>query len=326
MATAARQGYAAAGAAVVLLAIGVATAVAVDAALGSRADVLAELTRAESELTDERSERDPATAWVARVLLVLAVAWIVIGMLSARTSLVRRPGAAATRASWIGSTRPWRARESTLGMLPLDRWLMILVPAALLVATRAAQTSFFGVVHLAVVLGAWLVFAAVVRLLLWRRSPWPVIAAVGGVVMVRCALTLAGLSSTGPSGFRLAFGTDAALRSAYLTLAVALSLWAFVAAGWALSSQLGPRRAVGTVVAAVGTALALPAAIIGAVGADAALLLWNDELGLLPAGFVDLLEIPWGIGWWLAAFGAVLALVGLALALPRRAGSVGARA
>ena len=81
-----------------------------------------------AELGVQRADRDLAMAWIARVLLLLAVAWVVIGMIAARTRLIRRPGAAAARASWLASTRPWRARESTLGMLPLDRWLMIGVP------------------------------------------------------------------------------------------------------------------------------------------------------------------------------------------------------
>ena len=42
-------------------------------------------------------EVDAATEWIARVLLVLGVAWVVIGMLAARTRLVGRPGAAAAR-------------------------------------------------------------------------------------------------------------------------------------------------------------------------------------------------------------------------------------
>src|SRR5690606_7651440 len=94
-----------------------------------------------AQLGVERGDRDLAMAWAARVLLVLALAWVVIGVLAARTRLVRRPGAAAARASWLGATRPWRARESTLGFLPLDRWLIIVVPVGLLVATRAVQTS-----------------------------------------------------------------------------------------------------------------------------------------------------------------------------------------
>ncbi len=141
-----------------------------------------------AQLGIDRADRDLLMSWLARVLLVLALAWIVIGMLSARTRLVRRPGAAAARASWLGSILPWRARESTLGMLPLDRWLMVLVPGALLVATRAVQTSFLAPVQLAVTLGAWAVFVAVLMLLLRGRSPWAaVIAAVGGVVVLRRA-------------------------------------------------------------------------------------------------------------------------------------------
>ncbi|MGZ8805438.1 MAG: hypothetical protein ACXWZG_09075, partial [Microbacterium sp.] len=89
-----------------------------------------------AELGVQRADRDLAMAWIARGLLALAVIWVVIGVLSSRTRLVRRPGAAAARAGWLGATRPWRARESTLGLLPLDRWLLLGVPVALLVATR----------------------------------------------------------------------------------------------------------------------------------------------------------------------------------------------
>ncbi len=277
-----------------------------------------------AELGIERTDRDLAMAWFARVLLVLAAAWVVIGMLSARTRLVGRPGAAASRATWLAATRPWRARESTLGMLALDRWLLIVVPGALLVATRAVQTSFLGWVHLAVVLGAWIVFAGVIRLVLWRRSPWPVIAAVGGVVVLRCILTLATLSFTGPGGYWFAFWTDPARRTAYIAVAFALFVWVFVAAGWALAAQLGGRRATGVVLAGVGAGLALPAAIVAVVGLERALTAWNDQLGLLPWGLSRILGITvyLDIPAWTAAaaagVGAVLLAAGLALALAGR--------
>ena len=121
----------------------------------------------------ERADRDPAMAWMALVgLLVLALAWVVIGMISARTPMVRRPGAAAARATWLGSTRPWRrARESILGILRTDRWMLLIVPVALLVGTLGLiQTSFLSWVHLAVVLAAWAVFALVARWLLDRGT------------------------------------------------------------------------------------------------------------------------------------------------------------
>lgn len=277
-----------------------------------------------AQLGVERADRDLAMAWCARILLVLGLAWVVIGMLASRTRLVRRPGAAAARAAWLAATRPWRARESTLGMLPLDRWLLIIVPGGLLVATRAVQTSFLSWTHLAVVLGAWLVFLLVVRAFVRERSPWPVIAAVGGVVVLRSILTLFALSFTGPGGYWFAFWTDPLRRSIYITIAFALFVWVFVAAGWALSSQFGGRRAAGIVLAGVGAGLAIPAAVIGLVGLESALTLWNDEMGLLPWGLARILgittylDIPPDTPWFAAGFGAVVGLVGVFLALTWR--------
>lgn len=277
-----------------------------------------------AQLGVERAVRDEPMAWAARILLVLALAWVVIGILAARTRLVAKPGAAAARATWIASTRPWRARESTLGMLELDRWLLLIVPAALLVATRAVQTSFLSWTHLAVIIGAWAVFALVLRLFVWKHSPWPVIAAVGGVVMIRCILALFALSFTGPGGYWFAFWTEPMLRTVYISVAFALFVWVFVAAGWALAAQVRARRATGFVLAAVGTGLLVPAVFVGAVGLEAALSLWNDEMGLLPWGLARILgittylEIPAETPWAAAVFGAVLLVVGVLLALPWR--------
>ncbi|MGW9167533.1 hypothetical protein [Agromyces sp. NPDC055658] len=277
-----------------------------------------------AQLGVERAERDLVMAWLARGLLVLALAWVVIGMLAARTRLVAKPGAAAARATWIASTRPWRARESTLGMFDLDRWLLFLVPVALLVATRAVQTAFLSWTHVAVVIGAWTVFALVLRLLVRRRSPWPVIAAVGGVVVLRCIVTLFALSFTGPGGYWFAFWTDPVLRTAYIALAFALFVWVFVAAGWALTAQVGGRRATGFVLAAVGAGLVVPSVVVGAIGLERVLTLWNDEMGLLPWGLARILgittylDIPGETAWFAAAFGAVLLVAGVLLALPKR--------
>jgi hypothetical protein len=276
---------------------------------------------AAAELGLERADRDLAMAWLARVLLVLTLAWLLIGMFSARTRLVRRPGATAARATWIAATRPWRAQESTLGMDALDRVLVVLVPGALLVGTRAVQTSFLAPVQLAVTLGAWAVFVAVLLLLVRGRAAWAVLSAVGGVVVLRAVLLLAALSFTGPGGYWFGFWTDPVRRTAYISLAFAAFLWTFVAAGWALATRLGARRATGIVLASVGAGLAIPAAIVGAIGLERALTVWNDQLGLLPWGLARILgittylEIPDDTAWWAAAFGAVLLVVGLLLAL-----------
>lgn len=266
---------------------------------------------------------DATTEWLARLLLLLGVAWLVIGMLAARTSLVRRPGAAAARATWIASTRPWRARESTLGVLPLDRWLMILVPGGLLVTTRIVQTPRDGLWGVAVAIAGWLLFAFAVRLLLGRRSPWPIIAAVGGALVLRCVVALVAVALSGPEGVWPDLWALPAVRILYLMIAFALVAWVFVAAGWALSAQLGRRRAGGIALAGMGIGYALPAATIALMGARDALRSWNEQIGILPWDLARLTGMrdgafPVEVVAVTAVIGAVATIVGLALALPDR--------
>jgi hypothetical protein len=268
-------------------------------------------------------DRDPIIAWAARVLLALAALWVLIGMLAARTSLVRRPGAAGARAAWLASTRPWRARESTLGLLAPDRWLLLIVPGGLLVATRAVQTRELGWGHLLLALAGWLGFAVVARLLLWRRSPWPIIAAVGGVVVLRCILSLAAFALTGSDEW--AFAGRPVLRACFLALALAAFAWTFVAAGWALSAQFGGRRATGIVLASTGAAVLLPAATVALIGERAAVAAWIDYLGLAPwrvsaaLGLPASGEIAIEVAWGASAVGAVVLVAGILVARPGRA-------
>lgn len=308
MATAARNGMLALCAGVLVVAVGVSAAAVTAGRIDS--DSGGDAVRA-------AGYSDPALTWVARALLLLALAWLVIGMLSARTRMVRRPGAAGARAAWLASTRPWRARESTLGMLPLDRWLMVLVPGALLVATRAVQTALLGWIDLAVVLSGWFVFILVVRILVGHRSPWPVIAAVGGVIVLRCVLALAAVSVAGPAAFWVSFWTNPTVRAAYIVPGVALALWVFVAAGWALVAQFGRWRAWGIVLAGVGAGLALPGAVIASAGVAAVTEGWG---GQLPGVRPDLHDLLADAGAWAAvAAGAAVLVIGLLLrfALPR---------
>ncbi len=265
----------------------------------------------------------PAAPWVARGLLVLSVVWVGIGMVAARTRLVRRPGAAAARATWIASTRPWRARESSLGLLPLDRWLMIVVPGGILVATRVVQTPREGMWSVVLAVAGWLVFALAVRLLLGRRSPWPIIAAVGGALVLRCVIALVPVSLSGPDGVLVELWSIPALRALYLTVAFALVAWVFVAAGWSLSAQIGRRRAAGVVLAGMGAASALPAATVALLGASTALRSWNEQIGILPwhvsrwSGGRDA-AFPVEVATVAAVIAVVATVVGILLALPKR--------
>lgn len=309
MTTTIRRGILAIVTGLVLLALGAGVGIAVGDTLG---------------IHTEPAEVDPAMVWFARVLLVLALAWVVIGMLSARTRLVRRPGAAAARATWLSSLRPWRARESSLGLFGLDKWLIFAVPVALLIATRLVQTSLIAWVPVFVILAAWVVFALVVRLFVGRRSPWPVIAAVGGVVVLRCILTLIALAFTGPGGVWNEFLANPVLRVGYIAIAFALFVWVFVVAGWTLSTQLGVRRATGAVLTAVGAGAAIPAVIVALVGLESALTEWNSRVGLFSWSLSQIADITTDLGipdaaaWYAAGLGAVVAVVGVLLALPSR--------
>ncbi|GAA1862262.1 hypothetical protein ACFQZV_13095 [Microbacterium koreense] len=301
MTTATRQGILAVVVAVGLAIVGVSVAVA----MGDAREAFAGSTA--------------ATPWAARVLLALALAWVLIGMLAARTRLVRRPGAAAARASWIASTRPWRARESTLGMLTFDRVLLLVVPGGLLVATRAVQTSFLSWTHLAIVLVAWAAFLAVARVLIGRASPYPFVAAVGGAVVLRCILSLVVMSFADPAAALAALWATPVVRVVYIAAAFTLFVWVFVAAGWAVGAHLGARRAVGVVIAAMGAGLALPATIVAAIGVDRVVGGGVDEVGLLSwvlaraFGVMDALDLPGAAPWYAVGLGIALVIVGLVL-------------
>ena len=239
--------------------------------------------------------------------------------------LAHAPGAQARgrrgARAWLASTRPWRARESTLGLLPLDRWLLSSCPAALLVATRAVQTSFLSWTHLALVLGAWLVFVLVVPLFLRRRSPWPVIAAVGGVVVLRCIVTLTPVVHRSGRLLVRVLDRSRAAHALHLdrvrAVRVGLRRGRLGAVDPARPPPRDRRRAHRR-----RRGLAVPAAVVAVIGLEPVLSAWNDQMGLLPWGLARILglttylEIPADTAWWAAAFGAVVCAVGLLLAVP----------
>ncbi|QIG43242.1 hypothetical protein G5V58_11175 [Nocardioides anomalus] len=247
----------------------------------------------------ERADRDLAMAWTARVLLVLALLWLLL-----------------SRATRVAITRPWAARTSVPA---------IVVGGLLFLATRCVQTSFLAPAHLLVTLGALALSTVLLLLLGGRRAAGPVLTVVSSVCVVRAVVTLAALAPTGPGGYWFAFWTEPARRSVYVTVAVALFLWLFVAAGWALAGALGARRAAGAVLAGVGLGLGAAGLFVAAYGLERGLTVWNDQLGLLPWGLARILglttylEIPADAAWWAAGAGGAVLAVGLLLRLtPRR--------
>ncbi|GAB3858015.1 hypothetical protein GCM10027610_095180 [Dactylosporangium cerinum] len=227
------------------------------------------------------------------------------------------------RALWVGATRPWRLADpgstDSTGSTPTraDRVVVIAVPAAALVASRLVYTWFAAPAHLVATLGAWLLFAVTARLLIGRRDPFHLWAAIGGVALLRTVLLLAVLAVRGPGHYWLEFWTAPTARSVYVCVAFATFGWLFVATGLVLRDRHGllRRRVTGTLLVAAGVPLAVLGGLVTAIGLERALTIWNDQLALLPWGLSRILGITvyLGIPATLPAAAAVAGLLLMAL-------------
>lgn len=259
----------------------------------------------------DRAGRDEPMAWFARGLLVAVLAALAVGAVTRRS--------VALRALWTGATRPWRLGRTDLVPTRLDRVLVWVVPVAAVALSRGVFTWFAAPAHLLVVLGAWLLFGVVLRLLVRPVDPFVLAAAVGGLALLRTVLLLAALAVRGPGHYWFDFWTDPAARSVYITVAFAAFLGVFVVAYTALRGGMGRRAAGGRVLVASGVPLLVLGGLVAVVGLEPALTLWNDQLALLPWGLSRILgitvylEIPAVLPLVVAGAGAVLVLAGAVL-------------
>jgi hypothetical protein len=266
-----------------------------------------------------RADRDEPMAWLARGLLVAVLVALAVG------AVRRRPF--ALRALWTGATRPWRLDRLDGTPTRLDRVLVWVLPAVAVVLSRAILTWFAAPAHLVLVLGAWLLFGAVLRLVVRPADPFVLAAAVGGLALLRTILLLAALALRGPGHYWFDFWTDPTARSIYVTVAFAAFLGVFVVAYRALRTGLGRRPATGRLLLATGTPLLAIGGLVTVIGLERALTLWNDQLALLPWGLSRILgitvylEIPTTLPAIAAGTGAAVVLAGAVLARSRRAKS-----
>jgi glycosyl hydrolase family 67 len=277
-----------------------------------------------ADLGAVRADRDLAMAWLARGLLLLLLIALFIGWF--------RPGAVALRALWLGATQPWRLASLEAPTGRLNRVLVWAIPAAALVVSRATLTWFAAPTHLGVTLGAWLLYALALRLLLGRRDPFHLWAAIGGVALLRTVILLLALSTRGPGRYWLLFWTAPTSRSAYITVGFAAFCWLFVVTAIVLRRHYGltRRRCVGAAVTGAGLTLAVVSGVVAAIGLERALTIWNDQMALLPwglhriLGLTVYLSIPTTLPDYTMACGVALALAGalISLRLPRRRSSL----
>ncbi|SPT58780.1 Alpha-glucuronidase [Actinomadura madurae] len=250
-----------------------------------------------AEIGMKRADRDEAMAWFARTLLAgLAVVFVLGGSLGQRL-LRGAPGSAAFRGLWLGLTRPWRvASVEPAGRL--DRVLVWLVPAAVLVLSRAVYTWFAAPAHLVLVLGAWLAFALALRWLTRGSDRFALSAAIGGVALGRTVILLVALAGRGPGRYWYDFWTEPGLRSLYITVAFAAFCWTFAIAYRVLRDAYGlsVRRATGVTLIGAGAPPAALGSLVAAIGLEDAMTMWNDQLALLPWGLSRILGITTYLG------------------------------
>ncbi|WP_218105759.1 hypothetical protein [Micromonospora inyonensis] len=273
-----------------------------------------------ADLGARRADRDPAMAWAARVLLGSILLVVLLGLRG------HGFGGAAARGLLLGAVRPWRVAALPVPESRVDRLLVWLVPAAVLVGSRLVFTWFAAPAHLLVTLGGWALFALVVRLVVGRRDPFHLWAVVGGVALLRSVLLLVALAGRGPGRYWFAFWTEPTPRAVYVTVAFAAFCWLFVATALVLRDRYGLRRrgAVGLTLTAAGVPLVVLSGLVAVVGLERALTVWNDQLALLPWGLSRILGItvhlgiPAGLPGYAAGAGTAFAAVGLLLSLGRR--------
>ncbi|GLW35849.1 hypothetical protein [Actinoplanes regularis] len=257
-----------------------------------------------ADLGEERSDRDPAMAVLARVLLGLLLTSILVPW---------RP----IRSLWRAAIMPWKAPENPSRAA---RWVAILLPAGALLLSREIHTWFAAPAHLLVTLGSWVLFALVARLLVGRRDPYALWTVLGGVALLRTVLLLAVLAVRGPGLYWFRFWTDPAVRTVYVTVSFAAFAWLFVATGSVLRTRYGwsRRRVAGAVALAAGVPVLAVGTLIWSAGLERALSAWNDQMVLLPwglhriLGIVTFLGIPPALPVWITVTGAALSIIGLA--------------
>ncbi|MBK6763156.1 MAG: hypothetical protein IPG68_07685 [Micrococcales bacterium] len=268
------------------------------------------------------AERTRSSQVVTLVVLLGIVGLLVLGAVGRRGPL-----GAAARGLWLGATRPWRLAEDPDVPRPgSSRWLAWLLPAALLVASRGAFSSWLSWSYLLVTLGSMALFTMTARVFVRGRDPFALYAGVGAALLLKTLLLSVVVVVRGPLLYWYRFWTDEQFRTVYVTISFAAFLWLFWVTYVVMRSAYGCGRLRG--LGRVLVAVAVPVVALGGLmqwsGLEAALTTFNDQMALLPLGLSRILGItvhlgiPTELPLYLLGFGAVLGLVGLAMGASRR--------
>ena len=223
----------------------------------------------------------------------------------------------------LGAFAPWRLSVGR------SRWLVWVLPGALLLLSRGAFSGWLSWAYLLATLGSMAVFAVVGRLLVRGRNPFALYAGVGGALLLKTVVLSVVVVVRGPLFYWYRFWTDEQFRTIYVTVSFAAFLWLFWVTYVVMRSAYGcgRLRATGRVLVALGAPLLALGGLMWAFGLESSLTTFNDQMALLPLGLSRILGItvhlgiPTSIPLYLVVLGVVLIALGLVFGAGRRGSS-----
>jgi hypothetical protein len=252
------------------------------------------------------AERGPLMMWLARGLLVLAAAVLLVGH--------RR--------------RPVRGVGHADGDFAGTAWIAALGPLLLVLAAHLVFSAFLSPAYILVV---GLVLACTLGVLLVpnrRRSPRALLVRVSRALLLGTTVLLAVVAVRGPLYLWYGFWIRDGFRAMLFALGAMAGGWILLVSYRALRRDASrpAAQALGLTGMAVGAPVLALGALLQAVGLERAITTLNDELAILPMGLSRILgitthlNIPLDLPLHVIGFGAALSGIGLLLIAARPAG------
>jgi hypothetical protein len=270
--------------------------------------------------------RTAGMAWLARVLLAVLLAVMVVGALVGSGRVRGRPVTDAAATVTASLLAPGSAAAAGALLPRRLRVVVVLLAAGWLLAASLTFSSFASPHHLALQGLVLVVFAGVLVLVAGRGrggrdGASGVLLGLTGPLLAVTGVLVAVLAVRGPGYFWLRFWTDAGFRTWFTTLSLALLVWLACAVVATLRHGTGDGLLAGCggLLVAAGATVAALGAVPGVAGLERMLTGLNDELAVLPLGLSRILGItvhlgiPTALPGWMVAAGATLATLGVVL-------------
>jgi len=267
----------------------------------------------------KHATRNEAMTWLARALLVVAAALLVLGSGPIARRMPEWPGKTGARALWTSLLLPWRPPD--LPALRRSDWLVGAVGPMLwlflALATFSSFASGFYLGLMAVVLGGF----GVVVVGLGKGDRFRRMVALAAPLLAVVWVLVWVMAVRGPGLFWFRFWTDGGFRVAFTVIQVITLVWLmFVVYATQRAAAGGGFRTVGLLLAASGVVVVGVGAVPAVLGLETMLTALNDQMAVIPLGLSRILgitthlDIPAALPVYLLGIGGGLVMVGLVMA------------